>query len=517
MKIQWIICSTIAMIFAPNPYGYSQIVPDASFGSGGVVITDIGGINDGASKVALQSDGKIVVGGFNNNGFPACDFSIVRYNTDGTLDTSFGTNGIVVTDIGGNMDYGGSVTIQSDGKIVLVGKSIDTSSQCKVAVLRYNQDGSLDNSFSVDGITLTDLGGVYYDYYSSDGANQAILQSDGKILVIGNRFADPYFEIALLRFNSDGSLDASFDSDGIVISSIIGNAVAGSGAIQIDGKILVGGSIGSGFGVVRYHSNGSLDNSFDGDGWVSTPIFSSASGMKILIQADGKLVLAGFVNAGIAGIDFVVVRYNTDGSLDNSFDGDGKAITDFGAGSLDFGLDAIIMSNGNILVSGPSNSDVAMVCYQPNGSLDLTFDTDGKYAQAFNGGLSQAYSIAIQTDEKIVLAGYTADINNVPIDFMVLRFGNTPTGIEPTLGNLSNGVVFPNPTDGMIGFYAEEDLMNASLRITNLAGETIYCKENMNGRSFVFDISDKPAGIYFMTITSGTSHQTWKIIRQDSR
>lgn len=203
---------------------------DPDFGVGGRVVTSFPGGLDTASDVAIQSDGKIVVVGSSGS-----DIALTRYNTNGTLDGSFGTGGRVNTDfptgMGGN---GRALVIQADGKIVVAGSAVDpvSSPSSGFALVRYNTNGSLDTSFDGDGRVVTGFAG------SSARAGYIVLQADGKLVVVGTtNTPDAEFALALARYNSDGSLDNTFDGDGKVSNHSFDRHAAGL-AIQGDGRIL---------------------------------------------------------------------------------------------------------------------------------------------------------------------------------------------------------------------------------------------------------------------------------------
>lgn len=197
----------------------------------GVVTTDLG--NDDGESITVQPDGKILLGGTsysNSSGSMMGYFALMRYNTDGSLDTSFGSDGKVTTAVGSIYASGHSVTVQTDNKILLGG-----GSDYNFALVRYNTDGSLDASFDSDGKVITDLGG-------GSGGQSVTVQADGKILLCGPVAASSNNTFGLVRYNTNGSLDTSFDSDGKVITDLSSNnAVATSVTLQTDGKILVAG------------------------------------------------------------------------------------------------------------------------------------------------------------------------------------------------------------------------------------------------------------------------------------
>jgi uncharacterized delta-60 repeat protein len=369
--------------------------------------------------MALQSDGKILVAGDTYNGADY-DFALVRYNADGSLDTSFDGDGKVTTDIAGENDIGYGVAVQPDGKIVVVGSS-GSAGYYIFALVRYNADGSLDTTFDGDGKVTTAVGGI------SDGGFAVAMQPDGKIVAAGHSYNGENEDFAVVRYNSDGSPDTSFDVDGKVTTDFrndidIGRAVV----VQPDGGILVAGSamtnINNDFAVVRYNSDGSLDRNFDGDGKVTTAVGSGDDyANAIALQLDGKVVVAG--DAMMSNKDLGVVRYNSDGSLDTSFDGDGKVTT--GVGSLaDQGAAVAIQADGKIVVAGVaamSNNDLAVVRYNSDGSLDTSLDGDGKVTTAIGGGSDFGSAVAIQADGKIVAAGL-AEMSNS--DFAVVRYNS---------------------------------------------------------------------------------------------
>ncbi len=421
---------------------------DPSFGTNGKVTTQVVPRWDEARSVAIQSDGKIVAAGHAYfDDLTAADFAIVRYNPDGSLDTSFGSSGVVVTPILSEADKAYSVAIQPDGKIVVAGFASTRGSGSSFifyfAVVRYNIDGTLDTIFGVDGkVTTSVLGAI-------DIARSVAIQPDGKIILAGETSTGgSVFDIAVVRYNPDGSLDTTFGVGGKVTTFLSGhndNDHAESVVVQPDGRIVVAGRSEVGpnydFAVVRYNSDGSLDTTFDSDGKVTTPIRSGgdwAYGVKI--QPDGKIVVAG--NASDGSADFAVVRYNQDGSLDLTFDGDGKVTTPVFVGS-DGAQSVAIQPDGKIVLAGFANGiyDFALVRYNPNGSLDPTFDGDGIITTSFLSSHDFAFSMAIQPDGKIVAVGYTVTGNNT--GFALARYG-APCG-SPTPTPTSTSTPTPTP------------------------------------------------------------------------
>jgi len=392
---------------------------DTSFGTGGMVTTAIGTIGGYGEAVAIDDSGKIVVAGPSYNGSDYdYDFAVVRYLSDGSLDSSFGTGGKVTTAIGGD-GSGYAVAIDGSGKIVVAGWS-HNGSNYDVAVVRYLSNGSLDLSFDGDGKVTTAIG-------SGDDRSYAVAIDDhGKIVVAGQSHNGSNDDIAVVRYLSDGSLDTSFGTGGKVTTDI-GSAADYGYAVAIDnsGKIVVAGLSHNrsnyDFAVVRYNSDGSLDLSFDSDGMVTTDIGSDDEGYAVAIDDSGKIVVAGQSRNG-SSEDFAVVRYLSDGSLDLSFDSDGKVTTAIGTGH-DYGRAVAIDGSGKIVVAGfsGSNRDFAVVRYNSDGSLDLSFGTGGKVTTAIGSGNDYGRAVAIDDSGKIVVAGHSQN-NDGNYDFAVVRY-----------------------------------------------------------------------------------------------
>lgn len=383
---------------------------DTTFDSDGKLMTAVGAADDYAKSVVQQTDGKLVVVGISG-----INFTVVRYNANGSLDTSFDTDGKVSTDIGSSTsDEAYDVIQQADGKLVVTGYSSTLSAAAaKMALVRYNADGSLDTTFSGDGKLTLGGGGSW--------GRSLIQQADGKLVV-----AIEGSSIALARFNLDGSLDTGFDSDGQVSTAIGGFSSSLSVIQQADGKLVTAGYSNNGsnldFALVRYNTDGSLDTSFDTDGQVTTAIGSNNDMIRSLIQqADDKLVVAGYSNNG-SNDDFAVVRYNTNGSLDTTFDTDGKLTTAIGT-TNDVAFSVIQQVNGKLVVAGDagSNAGFTLVRYDSNGALDTTFNSDGVVITPMDVMANARLEKMIQqTDGKLVAVGYGSNGSNQ--DFVVARY-----------------------------------------------------------------------------------------------
>ena len=367
---------------------------DTSFSGDGKQTAQLGN-SDVANGVAVQGNGKIVVVGANCNGvYPdvTCDFGLARLDSDGSLDTSFSSDGTQTTDFGSARDQAKGVALQ-DGKIMAVGQG--GPSPGDFALARYSPNGTLDTSFSGDGKQTTDFGG-------SDRANAVVVQADSKIVAGGSGGPGGAFA----RYNQDGSLDLTFSGDGKKTTDFLAvNDLARQG----DGKIVaVGGSVGGSdedFAAVRYHPDGTPDLAFSGDGRQTTDFggrFEAPTG--VALQGDGKIVAVG--DAGGHDDAFGLLRYNPNGTLDPSFSGDGKQRTGFG-GYQDGAAAVAVQGDGKIVAVGHAGgvyTDFALARYNPDGTRDPSFSGEGKQSTDF-GGDDKARAVAIQQNGKIVVVG----------------------------------------------------------------------------------------------------------------
>jgi uncharacterized delta-60 repeat protein len=331
---------------------------DNRFGEAGKVVTDF---NDFAfaQAVAVQVDGKIVAAGVANNSSGTREFALARYLPDGQLDSTFGPGGRVTTKFSSGGDEVHSVVIQPDGRILAAGRA-----NGEFGLARYNSDGTLDSSFGISGRVTLDFDG------SPDTAQAVALQADGKILVAGQIIREFPFPISsrkrfgVARYNANGTLDASFGASGTVTTSFNNNefldAEAFAIVVQADGRFVVGGwtgapPAGSDFALARYNIDGSLDPTFGLLGRVTTD-FSNMGNERIealALQPDGKIVAAGFTDLRLSSDLFALTRYNPNGTLDSAFGVEGKVTTQFFLGPFDSLASALVLQpDGNIVVVG---------------------------------------------------------------------------------------------------------------------------------------------------------------------
>jgi len=387
---------------------------DTSFGSGGKIVTSLTNYLDEPTRVRIQPDGKIVTVGYSADfDFADAVSFLVRHNADGTRDNSFGTNGLVFAapslfeDLSFN-DF----AISTDGKFLVTGTRFaegGDGGQSSLVIYRYTSNGTLDAAFGTNGVITTPVTGV---------SSRIVLQPDGKFVVAGAIFRRNSFirEVAVLRYNSNGTLDTTFGTDGKT-NTLLGFSLFNSVReilVQTDGKLLVAGFAS----VLRYNPNGTLDNSFGANGIVQTDIDNQSNRVGgMALQPDGKIVVSGpnFAVRPFSRLFSSIVRYNVNGTLDNTFGTGGIVrITDppdpFSQAGIAFAL--AIQQNGKILTAGERNGNFAISRYNPNGIIDPSFGTNGVVITVIeNSNASEISSLALQADGKVVASG---PVNIVP-------------------------------------------------------------------------------------------------------
>ena len=418
----------------------------------GKIYTQFNTNNDVANAIAMRAGGKpIVVGNVTNaiNPTSGSDFGIVAYNANGGLDYTFGSNAFVSISFDAD-DRANAVAVQTNDKILVAGKAAN-GSQYNLVVVRYNANGTLDNTFGISGIATLEI-----DDFDTEAMSIAI-QTDGKIVVTGlsqDQFNGNFYAI-LARFNTNGFLDNTFGTNGVVDLPAGNGYVGKSVAIQSDGKIVIAcasqSSVGN-FVVIRCNANGSADNTFDTDGKVSTNVGTDNSFAKSLVlQSDGKIVVCGAAKENSQNV-FAMLRYTTNGSLDNSFDADGIVLTNFSpihatANAVAIQPDGKIFLTGNTTIT--TNADMVLARYSSDGVLDQSFNYSGKLILPFGYGNEGTNAMISNANGTAYLAGFYH--NGHDNDFAMVKIVDCMQYIDVTLENPSNNYpnsLLPNPVYG---------------------------------------------------------------------
>jgi uncharacterized delta-60 repeat protein len=393
---------------------------DPTFGTGGLVSTPVGAGKGEA--VLIQPDGGIVTAGRRAFG-GGIDFALTRHDARGRLDTGFGTQGIVTTDLGTPGDEAFDAALDPDGGFVVAGRTDPAAFDRDIGVVRYRDDGTPDPGFGGgDGIVTTDVAG------QTDQANAIAVQPDGKVIVAGIATSggaiNPDGDFVLIRYRVDGTPDPDFGGGDGIVTTDLGTTgdTARAIVIQSDGRIVVAGTADGDVALARYTTAGELDDSFGDQGTRISDFGNDDFANGVALTADGHILVAGHTLGSGTTLDFALARYTSAGNLDRAFDGDGIVTTDIGGGD-DFAENLTVQPDGRIVVVGRATSatilDMAVVRYRADGTPDAGFGAGGIVTADFHGRGEFGQDVALQPDGRIVVAGYTA--NGLDTEFALMR------------------------------------------------------------------------------------------------
>lgn len=489
-----------------NLYAQAGGTLDNTFGINGIVTNPNGTINDVANTMALQADGKIIVAGQS-----AADFCVRRYNTNGSLDNSFGTNGQVITSLSASqVDYALSIAIQSDGKIIVGGFSYQGVNDNDFSLVRYNPNGSLDNSFGINGKVTTNIPN---QYSKKDHLAKILLHPNGKITAVGSSTdinGSGYCYTDIVKYNIDGSLDNTFGSGGIFFESH-GLYNVSDAALLPNGNIIVSGlqpatdglnnPIPGAFNIFLWdvfgNNNFSLTHTIQTNG---LPLYYTVSTAKLAIQPDGKMFVAG--NTKINGkIQFSLTKFNSNGTIDNTF-GNGGAVYSSFISTYNSVQSVALQADGKIVLAGWDNNgnSFALARYTTAGIPDATFNSTGETSTNINTGEDQSASMAIQPDGKIIVAGYS--ISGANYDFALARYLSGPLiGIDEIKSETYISIN-PNPNNGVFILETSPSFHLGAvsiIEIYNILGKRIFSGQLYDDKNEI-DLSKEKKGLYFYHI-----------------
>ncbi len=410
---------------------------DPSFGNSGKILTSITSGQDKAYGVQIQTDGKIVVAGYSTSTITGKDFTLIRYNANGTPDSTFGNTGIVTKDLQmGSDDVAFCIALQTDGKIVLGGYS-DNGSNKNAALVRYKVNGIIDSTFGNNGIVLTD-----YDSLKQDEIHVIKIHPlTGNIIAGGSAIASSSVaKPVVARYLSNGIIDSTFNSKGIRLLTFTTNdnqyyhsiedlEVLSNGKISAVGwRDFTGFQWSADYWACRINSNGTMDNTFSGDGVnVYNGSFNGndkAYSMKL--KTNNNILMAGGGYVTTLRYDFTIIELNADGTA-----GTWSSKADFDSNLDDIAYGLTEDNNGKFVLAGSSGNTTtksfAVARINTDNTLDNTFATSGKVTTTFGGNaINECYDIKIQSDNKIVAVGYSGN------DIAIARYlGN----LTPQLNN----------------------------------------------------------------------------------
>jgi uncharacterized delta-60 repeat protein len=477
---------------------------DTTFGASGIVSTGFASGDDKASGVAVDSSGRIVVAGTSFNGSNN-DFAVARYTATGSLDFSFNGTGRVTTPFGSSDDVATCVAIDSSGRIVVAGyTNTGGSSGIDFAIARYNTNGSLDTTFGTAGTgkVITPIGSGS----ATDEITAITFDSSGRIVVAGfSASGSNSLGFAVARYNPNGTLDTTFNSTGKVMTSFGSTQDLARGiAIDGSGDIVVVGNTSNGtntdFAIARYTPLGALDTTFNGTGKVTTDFNGfNDSAAGVAIDSSGRIDVAGTVTNNTKN-EFGLARYNANGTLDTTFGmaGTGKVVTDIGATSNDVPAALLLDSTGRIVVVGSTvsttngSSQFALARYTSGGVLDSSFGTNGETTLAIGSTTSGANAVVQDSSGRLVVAGYMSNGSNA--DFAVARFiGSLPPVITSNGGGATASVSVPENSTAVTTVTGSDPNPSATLTYSIVGGS--------DGSQFTMT----PAGV--LTFTSAPNFE----------
>ena len=500
---------------------------DSTFGTNGIVTTFIDS-SAVANSIAVQADGKIVTGGWCSNG--QMGFLLARYLQNGSLDPTFGSNGVVTTRIDSNSEVI-SVIIQPDGRILAGGWASHLKEDINhiiytltyMAIARYNANGSLDTSFNHNGIFTLEID-------SLDAINSLALQSDGKIIV-GGRFAHITTNsdtMIVLRLNTNGTLDFSFGTHG---KTEISPGIISTLIVLPDDKIYaLGTKEYYYFAISRYNANGTPDNSFGQHGVVFDSV-AGGSANSLKIQSDGKLVVTGTINFNNG-----LIRYLPDGNRDSSFGRNGEAIAldsfynGYFQSNIGF-LSSALQSDGKILAGGifqrSGGYAFEISRFNSNGFPDSSFGINGQAVTKIDS-TNFLYSIALQSDGKILACGWTSNtpyvyayLNQFHLGMALTRYLSSPNvGIIDFALDDKSLYIYPNPMHGSETLsYTLKASASITITMQDMEGRLIKTfteneKQEAGEHKQVLAIpADLPASAYIISIASPSGRVGIKVVK----
>ncbi len=508
MKTIFIILS---LVFISPLFGQPGFL-DKTFGNNGRLISSANNTSsDMIRAIAIQSDNKIVATDDFVTNTGERKMLIIRYNMDGTIDQTFSGNGKIIPSISGN--FSSDVKIQTDGKILVAGSSLQTPTSYDIILLRYNVDGSIDDSFGKNGKVLIDLEAI------EDESPKIAMQTDGKIVIAWQSGANDNAKFALARLNPNGTSDTTFGGDGGKTGVVIGSQTHGITAIGIvngNGKIIVvGAALGKSgttdFITIKFNKFGKLlDYTFADFGNTNDVATCLA------IQPDRKILVGGSINGTPPfGQDYNkigLVRYNISGDIDSSFGQNGRVITVIDSTFVNDGCSALLLQrDGKFIVGGSSSLKFALVRYRNNGTIDKSFGKRGITLTQVGNQDASIVCLAWQGNN-IIAGGICYRFN---YDFAICRYNgdSLSSNIIQNTNNLfyldTSKMIYPNP-------------VTTTLNITGIHSSTSYTIIDNQNRivqkgilnSNTIDVRRLLPNVYYLIIKQNNIVSNYKFLKQ---
>ncbi len=499
----------ILMVSTFSTYSQSGVL-DTSFGNNGIVSTVINGSYNLAQTSVVQPDGKIIVAGEAGEPSPM-KLAVARYNADGSLDSSFGNSGTLLIQVGPAKSYARNIAVQADGKILIGAYTYDDVA-ADFAIVRLNENGALDNSFGNNGITIVDNGShEIVDAMTILNDGKILLAGNNYNDFLSARFnTDGSLDVS---YGANGWIATGFDSSD---SQVKDAALQADGKFLLGGYSYNNSTGVNSMAVARYNEDGSMDTTFGTAGKVNINSGNNEDyAAAIAIQSDGKILIGGYTYVGDNPLryDLVAVRLNTDGSLDANYGNNGIAISRAIENGQNYAEQMLLQPDNKLIIAGyasiTDNYNLAMVRFDSNGNVDTTFGTEGKVSTDINGRSDFGKTITIQPDNKIILSGYSYTNAGVA-EIIVARYDNIILGTNDYRD--LEFQLYPNPASEQVTIQLSDVSSNYQLEIFNVLGQKVFTSEIQGIRNI--NVSDWASGTYLIKLNSENNSRVVRFIKK---
>lgn len=449
------------------------------------------------------------------------DFGVIKFNSMGAIDTSFATQGMFIYDFGFD-DYCKSIAIQNDSLLLIAGYSYTwdgfnvNSVYNQFSIIRLNLNGELDSTFGVNGVYE-----LNFDP-NDCSAVKILVETNGKVLVVGNYSNSNSNMFFAIRLTQNGNIDLTYGNNGIFqiqLDSIYKYDVVTCAVMQPDGKLLIGGQTsnalfqGKVFGLIRLNEIGTIDSSFGDFGIVKTnlPFSGNDYAYGIALQSDGKILMCG---SAYNDKLFAICRYNIFGNLDLTFATNGIFTLDLTQYD-DYLSSLIVQQDGKIVACGKSYTKGCIIRVLASGQIDSTFNLNGINTIVTNGE-SSLFSLAQFQSDGIISCGYAKDTSQTYQFSLVSLKSILFSGIDQNVRKMKHLNVYPNPTNDVLQInYTISSNSNIIIQIFNSLGQIVM--EESNQQTFgtytsIVDTKNYANGIYYIRFSDGINSKQAKVI-----
>lgn len=482
-KYSLLLCA-LCLVLAPLALHAQSGALDPTFNGTGYVIQPVNG-KDGTQKILVQDDQKILVVGMSWDDTFTARAYVFRYLPDGTPDTEFATDGVFEFELDNEALFY-SARITSAGKILLVGATTDYQTY-RMLLVQLNMDGTPDDTFGTNGVATPVVSLVGPN--AEDMAYDVTEDAQGRILICGSSYDENYVRRpVVVRLTSTGAIDTTFGIDGVATIPVmaVGSSVFNGILVQPDGKIVACGEFGETelwytLLLVRFDEDGFLDESFSDDGIVRHNYGNvDDTGYDLELTSDGSIVVAGNTVTVTYNYSALLMKFTPDGEVDDTFGTMGAVMEDLG--QFDYAWDVSVQGDGRILMGGtagngpPNDFDMAVWKYMPDGTPDSSYGDNGMTLHVIPGYSTMIYAMELQADGKILIGGQARVVAVNDNSFFIARLENDITsGISDASGS-GSAQTFPNPAAAgtEVMVTIPENIAGAHADLYNMEGQLVH-------------------------------------------